>query len=230
MGRNILVVFPHPDDESFVNGGTFARHVKSGDKVTLICATLGQMGRRMGKPFFANRETLPLLRERELKDACKAIGINDLRLWRMQDKTLQFRDPSKLADRVYSIIKEVEPSIIYSFYPKHGVHPDHDALGAAVALAVSSMPEKERPVFYGSALTRDRYEQLGQPDIESDVTDVLDNKMNALRAHRSQTELLIKKLDKEVQEHPEKEKEIMAPYTKEYFWIYNNQDELKHYM
>lgn len=225
MGRNILIVFPHPDDESFGNGGTFAKHANSGDNITLICATLGQMGRRMGKPFFANRETLPKLREKELKDACKELGINDVRLWRMQDKTLQFRDPVKLADRIYSVIEEIKPSNIYSFYPKHGVHPDHDALSAAAAIAVARLPKENRPIFYGSAITRNRIEELGQPNVEADVSDVIDRKISALKAHRSQTELIIKKLEKEIAENPDKEQEIMSPYMKEYFWVYNFMDE-----
>ena len=37
------------------------------------------MGRNLGNPPFATRESLPKVRERELEDACRAIGITDLR-------------------------------------------------------------------------------------------------------------------------------------------------------
>ena len=37
------------------------------------------MGRNLGNPPFATRESLPFIRERELEEACKAIGITDLR-------------------------------------------------------------------------------------------------------------------------------------------------------
>ncbi len=52
MTKPILAVYPHPDDETFGKAGTFAMHANAGVPITLICATSGQMGRRMGKPFF----------------------------------------------------------------------------------------------------------------------------------------------------------------------------------
>ncbi len=94
------------------------------------------MGRNMGDPFFANRETLPLLRKQELIDACKAMDITDLRMLGLRDKTLEFEDDEWLADMMEEIIDDVKPSLIVTFYPEHGVHPDHDACGEAVIRAL----------------------------------------------------------------------------------------------
>src|SRR5699024_8947483 len=110
VGERILVVFPHPDDESFGKAGTFINHIKKGDKITLVCATMGQMGRRMGKPFFANRETLTDIRRKELLEACEEIGIEDIRMWMMQDKTLQFRDLSFLVSKLKTVMDEIKPT------------------------------------------------------------------------------------------------------------------------
>lgn len=225
VGKRVLAVYPHPDDESFGKAGALALHAASGDKITLICATLGQMGRRMGNPFFANRETLPLIREKELKNACEAIGIEDLRLWRMQDKTLQFEDPEALADRVFAVIEEIKPDIIYSYYPEHGVHPDHDALSEATIRAVSRLPLEKRPIVYGSAFSKTCREVLGPPDVEIDVSSVLTKKMAALRAHHSQSEVITRKLDEEMAKHPDKIDDILAPYKKEHYWTYKWEDE-----
>lgn len=224
MKESVLAVYPHPDDETFGKAGTLIKHSEAGDEITLICSTLGQMGRRMGKPFFANRETLPGLREKELMDACKEIGITDVRLWKMQDKMLQFRNPDTIANRILKVIEEKKPAIIYTFYPEHGVHPDHDAMSRATILAVSKLPIEKRPQIYGSAITRHRLEELGKPDVIVDVTDVLDKKMKAMRAHRSQSELITSVIDQKIRANPEKEKEIMAPYTKEPYWIYHFSD------
>ena len=75
----VLVIFPHPDDESFSSAGTLARYIDNGVPVTYACLTLGQMGRNLGNPPFATRETLPDIREKELENAMEAIGITDLR-------------------------------------------------------------------------------------------------------------------------------------------------------
>lgn len=62
--RQVLVIFPHPDDEAFGVSGTIATHIQNGTPVTYACLTLGEMGRNMGNPPFANRETLPDIRKK----------------------------------------------------------------------------------------------------------------------------------------------------------------------
>jgi N-acetylglucosamine malate deacetylase 2 len=90
MLEHLLVVFPHPDDEAFTCTGTILNHVEQGIPVTYICLTLGEMGRNMGNPIFANRETLPLIRKQELEEACKILGVHDLLQWGLRDKTVEF--------------------------------------------------------------------------------------------------------------------------------------------
>ncbi|MDG4656951.1 bacillithiol biosynthesis deacetylase BshB2 [Ectobacillus antri] len=194
MERHVLVVFPHPDDESFAAGGTISMYTKAGIPVTYACGTLGQMGRNMGKQVFANRETMPEIRKKELQDACAVMGIQDLRMLGFHDKMLEFEDVEFVADRIEEIIREVNPSLVITFYPEHGVHPDHNAFGRAVVYAVERMPEGERPVIHAVAITKNRTEILGEPDVVVDVRDVFDQKLAALAAHRSQTEAMMEEI------------------------------------
>ena len=48
--RTLLVVYPHPDDESFGNGGTIARYVAQGVAVHYACATRGECGTILFRP------------------------------------------------------------------------------------------------------------------------------------------------------------------------------------
>ena len=219
MERHVLAVYPHPDDESFGKAGTLALYTAAGTPVTLICGTLGQMGRNMGKPFFANRETLPVLRERELRDACDVLGIRDLRLLRLRDKTLEFEDPEVLADHVEKVIREVNPSLVMTFYPKHGVHPDHNALAEATVRAVARLPKDERPIVYGSPVTQNAREVLGPPDVVNDVSSVLDTKMGAIRAHKSQSQAMLEGVQKRMESEPEFKEQYSKFMTQEAFWI-----------
>ena len=91
--RHVLMIFPHPDDETFSSAGTIASYIDNGIPVTYACLTLGQMGRNLGNPPFATRESLPDIRERELEEAMKIIGITDLRKMGLRDKTVEF-EPS----------------------------------------------------------------------------------------------------------------------------------------
>lgn len=192
MERHILVVFPHPDDEAFGVSGTLAQHAENGTPITYACLTLGEMGRNMGVPPFANRETLPLIRKKELEEACKAIGIDDLRLLGYRDKTVEFEDEELLADRIGEIIAEINPSLVITFYPGYSVHPDHDACGAAVIRALKRLPKDKRPTVHCVAFSKNCEQDLGKPDVIRDVSAVIDKKLAAIQAHRSQTEGLMK--------------------------------------
>jgi len=191
MERHILVVFPHPDDEAFGVSGTLSLHAENGTPITYACLTLGEMGRNMGSPPFANRETLPAFRKKELEEACKVMGIQDLRLLGFRDKTIEFEDEDLLADHISAIISETNPSLIITFYPGYSVHPDHNACGAAVIRAVERLPLGQRPTVHCVAFSKNCEQEIGQPDVIRDVSTVIDKKLAAIKAHRSQTEGLM---------------------------------------
>ncbi|WP_307588790.1 bacillithiol biosynthesis deacetylase BshB2 [Paenibacillus wynnii] len=216
MENNILVVLPHPDDEAFGVSGTLAMHVQNGAKVTYACLTLGEMGRNMGIPPFANRVTLPEIRKKELEASCRAIGIQDLRMLGFHDKTIEFELQELLDERIDALLQELRPSLVITFYPGYSVHPDHDACGAAVIRTVGRLSEKERPLVHCIAFAKNLEQSIGNPDIINNVRDFLKQKMSSIEAHRSQfqaAELLgSKKL---------KPREIQDRFGTERFWTYS---------
>ncbi|WP_405112885.1 bacillithiol biosynthesis deacetylase BshB2 [Paenibacillus sp. FSL K6-1217] len=184
--KRILVVFPHPDDEAFAAAGTLAQYIELGAEVTYACLTLGEMGRNMGIPPFASRVTLPVIRKEELRASCQAIGIQDLRMLGFHDKMIEFEDQQLLDDTLLSLLHELAPSLVITFYPGYSVHPDHDATGAAVIRAVRQLPPAERPTVHCVAFAIGHEAHIGLPDVHVDVTAVLEKKMASIRAHRSQ--------------------------------------------
>ncbi|AMM89262.1 deacetylase [Bacillus pumilus] len=221
MNEHVLVMLPHPDDESFGVAGLIAQSRKRGIPVTYACGTLGEMGRNMGSPTYANRETLPELRKQELINACKEMDVTELRMLGLRDKTLEFEDDEYLANVMESIIDEVKPTLIVTFYPGHGVHPDHDATGEAVIRALYRKKKEDRPVTYCMAITKNREEVLGNADIVIDITDVADIKLNALRAHRTQTEGMLRELEQKLKN---KEPVVQKWFDEEIFWTYQWND------
>lgn len=215
MHRHVLIVMPHPDDETFACGGTIAMYTSKGVPVTYLCGTLGEMGRNMGKPPFATRESLPALREKELRAACEILGIGDLRLMGLRDKTVEFLDPAALADRIGAVIADVQPSLIITYHPIYGVHPDHCAMGAATVGAVAALEPERRPTVHCIAFGS-RAVELGDPDVKVDIGPFLETKMAAIRAHRSQSEGMLKAMaeDEKLREQVEQQR------SQERFWIY----------
>ncbi len=217
MKGHILVVFPHPDDEAFGVAGTVALARKIGTPVTYVCGTLGEMGRNMGRPLFANRETLPQIRKNELEEVARVLDIQDLRMLGLRDKTLEFLDEEEFAGKIKAIIDDVKPTYIITHYPGYAVHPDHNATGAAVVRAVSKMKESERPVVLAHAFSNGCREVLGEPDVVISIDEVKDTKIAALQAHRSQIEGMIGSI--------KTEDLLNSPFVtrlleKEEFWTY----------
>ncbi|WP_314590842.1 bacillithiol biosynthesis deacetylase BshB2 [Paenibacillus terrigena] len=207
--KQILVVLAHPDDEGII-GGTLMEHAQQGAKITYICLTLGEMGRNMGKPPFATRVSLPKIRRLELKEACQLIGIQDVREFGLHDKMVEFEDQEAVADRVREVIEEVKPDLIYTFYPGHGVHPDHDACGAITIRAVAKLPADKRPVTRCIAMTPGSYAVLGQPDFVNDVSDIVDLKIQAIGAHKTQFQLMLGNYSQETKDR----------HRHERLWVY----------
>jgi N-acetylglucosamine malate deacetylase 2 len=131
----IIAVFAHPDDETFICGGSLAALAAQGDQVTLICATKGEMGRRVGVPPVATRETLPRLREDELRNACNALHISDLRFLGYRDKSLEIAPIGQLIDILEQTFREEQPRAVITFHERFGGHPDHCTIGLAATRA-----------------------------------------------------------------------------------------------
>lgn len=214
MNGPLLVIFPHPDDEAFSSAGTIIQHRNAGHSVTYVCLTLGEMGRNMGSPIFTSREELPKIRKHELEEACDVMGIDDLRMWGLRDKTVEFEDEAELADRFRALIDEVNPATVISFYPGYAVHPDHEATARAVVRALQEMEETQRPEYLGVAFDRRTEEELGQPHVIVDVTAESNQKKAALFAHRSQTEGLLRAIDNAENAH------VMELLQRERFYHY----------
>ncbi|WP_374717369.1 bacillithiol biosynthesis deacetylase BshB2, partial [Neobacillus sp.] len=209
--------FPHPDDEAFGVSGTIATYIKNGTPVTYACLTLGEMGRNMGNPPFTNRENLPKIRKQELQEAARILGIQDLRMMGFRDKTIEFEDEEKLTNTISSLIDELNPSLIITFYPGYSVHPDHDATGAAVVRAVEKLPAAARPKLHCVAFSNDCVEKLGEADIIRDISPVFETKLAAIKAHRSQTEQMLADMSEKLKNQ---DPQVLAWINNERFWTY----------
>jgi len=215
MEKHILVVLPHPDDEAFGLAGTLAKEIQNGVQVTYACLTLGEMGRNMGIPPFANRVTLPEIRKKELEESCRAIGIQDLRMLGFHDKTIEFEDQDQLDEVIDALLKELRPSLVVTFYPGYSVHPDHDACGAAVVRTIGRLPNEQRPVVHCMAFANNLEQSIGQPDVIVDINDFVQIKLASIQAHRSQFQAPELLGDKKLED-----KELIERFGTEHFWTY----------
>lgn len=191
----VTAVFAHPDDETFICGGTLAKCTAEGHRVTLVCATRGEMGRRMGVPPTESRETLPVVRERELRDACAALGIDQLTLLGLRDKSLEIQPEQGLVDVVLEQLNRESPDVVITFHEALGGHPDHCTIGHVTTLAFDGYA-REHPsarLYYvawsSMEHTISQYGFGADQFVRIDVSGHLMAKLKAFRAHRTQSQL-----------------------------------------
>jgi N-acetyl-1-D-myo-inositol-2-amino-2-deoxy-alpha-D-glucopyranoside deacetylase len=204
----LLVVVAHPDDESFGCGSVLAAATAAGDETVVLCATRGEAGESR-----IRTDDLAALREGELREAARILGVGSVRLLGHADSgfdgdpapgTLAAAPSAAITAEVLVVLDEVRPDVVVTLDASDG-HRDHlvvrDATVAAVdaassppaatylwCLARSSMAKWAQHVHGHEAYLA--MGELGTPDDE--ITTVLDasahleTRWAAIRAHASQ--------------------------------------------
>jgi len=162
MSRTLLVALAHPDDETFGVGGVMARAVDEGHRVVIVCATRGEAG-EIADPSLATAETLGEVRERELRSAARALGVEDVRFLGYRDSgmagtpenrhpgALLNADPDDVVGKLVGVIRDARPDVVVTFEPG-GIygHPDHVTISQRATSAVDAAADPSRLPEAGS--------------------------------------------------------------------------------
>jgi N-acetylglucosamine malate deacetylase 1 len=165
----VLVVAPHPDDETIGAGGVLARHVLAGDATTVLVLTSGE--RTSGGS--GGPQAVAVTREAECRAACADLGVGEPVFLRLPDGTLSDR-VRELAAAVGEYGRNVRVIYLPSLLDPHR---DHRAANVAVAAA-------------GLAAETYGYEvwSAGPVDVVVDIGDVYERKEQALRRYATALE------------------------------------------
>jgi len=128
LGKNLLVITAHPDDESYVLAGTLAANAKAGGRTILVCATCGEKGiSHLQRPMSA--QSLARRRKQELKAACAKLGVQHLSICMVPDGQVE-RHTKAFTRAILQVCKNFTPDVVLSFGPC-GItgHRDHVAAG-----------------------------------------------------------------------------------------------------
>ena len=170
----VLCLFAHPDDEGFGSGGTLAMLTSGGHRVTLVCATNGDVG-EISDPSLATPENLWLVRQGELRDAMAVTGVKDVRFLGYRDSgmigtpdnehpdCLHQADPKVAAGKISAILDELQPDLVITHDPTGGYgHPDHISTYLHTTAAVESRwaTGNEMPLLYYNCFPRSNFQRL----------------------------------------------------------------------
>ncbi len=201
-----LLVFAHPDDETFSSGGTIAKLTSMGHKVNLATATRGEEG-MVGDPPITTKEKIGEVREQELRNAAKILGISKIYFLGFWDGRLRYIKNKEIDEKILKVVKKEKPDVIITFDKFGGSnHPDHKAISRA-ATRVFEQYKKEATKhvrLYHTASPRSmikKFEKMGlgynafgkvKGTKDSEITTLVDIKetkeikIKALKEHKTQ--------------------------------------------
>ncbi len=171
---NVLVIAPHPDDESIGCGGTICLHADRGDRVAAVFLTSGEMGLTDLSEGDARD-----MRERESEDAAGILGISSVTFLRRPDQQLE-QDTLPAAQALTPILEREKPEVIYLPH-ESDFHRDHRASVSIVQTAVRASEIATPALLSYEVLT-----PLTEYDRAEDISPVIRRKLKAVCAHRSQ--------------------------------------------
>src|SRR4051794_10204741 len=130
----LLGVWAHPDDEAYLSAGLMAAARRSGRRVVVVTATRGEQG--TSEPGDWPPERLRALRERELAESLRVVGVEE-HLWLGYDDGSLARADARLAvASLRRIIEDVGPDTVVTFGPDGMTgHDDHRTVSSWVTEA-----------------------------------------------------------------------------------------------
>lgn len=168
--RSVLAFSAHPGDLEFFAGGTMSLLKQADCPITVVVLSAGERS--------SNRLNIREIRQREQEQASRVLGYDRLEFWEMPDHQMDFEQVMPL---IRSVWDQSSPELVLAPSSKQpwGLWPnrDHRLLGQVIQTIVQ-MKTNRTPELYFYA---PRY-----ANASVDITEVIQEKMNAVMVHRSQ--------------------------------------------
>jgi LmbE family N-acetylglucosaminyl deacetylase len=203
---DIVTVWAHPDDETYLAGGLMATARALGARVTCIVATDGDFAESP-----AERRRLGRLRRDELCAALDALDVHDRHFLHLPDGGCSDLDEAEPVAALSRILASRSPATVITFGPDGFTgHADHRAVSRWTLTAARAAAPASRilhPTITPARLAEDRDITDRHPIFDDGLPVAhahdtlalelelrgcsLDTKLRALRGHDSQTRGLI---------------------------------------
>ena len=182
-GKRVMIVAPHPDDETLGVGGTIAKYSAQGADIFVLIVS-GHL-----PPLYSRKDYDKTVHEAQ--SAFKLLGVSQSEFLEIPATMINSKPLHKVNGRISKIINDFKPHIVFCPYPDR--HIDHRLIFDSVMVAT-------RPVGIGRDIEiLAAYETLSEthwnaPHIEPnftpnwvvDITEQIDNKLDALSCYKSQ--------------------------------------------
>lgn len=179
IGLDVLAVFSHPDDAELTVAGTLLKLKRLGYRTGVVDVTCGEMGTRGSVEQ----------RAEEARRAAEVMRL-DVRLnLELPDGHVHVTEEARR--RMVRVLRRHKPKIVLTAH-WDDPHPDHAATARIVREAARLASMRRYDEEFGQAhvpmpaLAHAVYSRLVIPSFIVDVSDFVEEKMNAIKAYTSQ--------------------------------------------
>ena len=188
-GGRVLVLAPHPDDETLGCGGAIRLYTESKKKVKVVFLTSGDKAdpaNRLSQRVRGDMHITDysLMREKEAEDALRVLGVSDYAFLRFPDRELA-EHSSAVENMLMQAAEDFQPDIIFSPSVIE-LNPDHRAT------AYLSM-ELQRNISHANVMVGLAFYEVStplRPNMLLDISAVFGRKKKAAIKYRSQLKLI----------------------------------------
>jgi bacillithiol biosynthesis deacetylase BshB1 len=176
---DILAIFAHPDDLELTVGGTMLKMEQLGYRTGALDVTRGEMG---------TRGTVEG-RAKEAEDAARILKLDVRENLGLPDGHVFADDDSRAA--MVRVLRRLKPRVVLT-HQLDDPHPDHDHIAHLVreSARLASMrgydPDTGGEKIPVPIVAHNIFSRRVEPSFVVDISDVLEEKMDAIRAHASQ--------------------------------------------
>ena len=181
--KNILVIAPHPDDETLGCGGTLLKHLKNNDKIFWIIAT--SMNTKDG--WSENKKKV---RDKEILSISKKYNFSKVFNLNYSPGKISDMNLSLIIEEFRRIFKDIKPNIIYAPYI-NDVHSDHKIISKATISSIKNFrsPTINKVMFYETiSETNFNFGSTDNfnPNLFVDISNFLQKKINIMQIYKSE--------------------------------------------
>ena len=179
----ILVLAPHPDDETLGCGGSLLRHKYEGDELYWCIIT------NISKELGWSEESIKT-REKEIKAIEKKYSFSKVFNFKIPTTKVDTVPISDLIQKITDVCKETKPDIV--FLPFAGdVHTDHQLISKASQSTLKwfRQPSIKKVLMYETlSETENNFIQTNsfKPNVFVDISKYLDEKIEAMKIYESE--------------------------------------------
>jgi LmbE family N-acetylglucosaminyl deacetylase len=176
MAERVLVIAPHPDDESIGCGGAICLHRERAEPVRVVFLTSGERGIEGTPP-----EEAAAIREAEAEEAVGVLGVERTDFLRLPDLGLaEHLGPG--ARTLGRILGADPPGLIYLPHPEDA-HPDH---AAALPLVRAALAWACGAAVWPELRAYEVWTPMATYGWAEDISGVMRRKLRAVRCYASQ--------------------------------------------